>query len=375
MVDRNVRVLIGTRKGGYIAETDTKRRKWKVRGPFQSGRDVYHIAPDPRRPGDVYAAVNSGFWGPMLFRSRDWGHRWKEIPPPQMPVSGRRPPPTPGADTPIRPVVNLWHLEPGAANEPRSLYLGIDPASLWRSDDSGASWGPVPGINAHPTQPEWTPGFGGLCLHTILIDPDHPRRMYVGISAAGTFRSDDGGDHWNPVNQGVVVSFRPVKRPPFGQCVHKVAFDSGDPSILYRQDHDGIYVSHDRMDRWVRIGRPLPDDFGFVVATAPTRPGEAFFVPLDKSSRITKEGHFQIYRWTDRSRRWQPLVKPGAFPGEFGTHREGLATDALDPAGIYLGTTTGQLFWSSDNGKKWDLLPYHFPGIHSVTVASPGSAR
>jgi len=367
-----VRVFVGTRKGGYVVEGDRRRTKWSVKGPFQPGRDVFHIAADPRQEGAVYAAVNSGFFGPMLLRSTDWGSKWSEIPPPMMTVMAKRPKPNPDGTPPSHPIVNLWHLEPGPANEPKSLYLGVDPASLYRSDDRGNSWESVTGLNEHETRPKWNPGAGGLCLHTVLIDPSKPSRRYVGISAAGTFKSDDGGEHWRPANRGVKVSFLPDPDPPFGQCVHKVALDPLRPETVYRQDHDGIYISRDAMESWTRIGKPLDTDFGFVVATAPALPGTAFFVPLQGESR-TMKGGVQVYRWTEKDRKWTPMVKGQPWRGDIGTHREGLAADALDPAGLYLGTTTGELFFSNDAAKSWGQVPYHFPGIHSVSVASPAA--
>jgi len=369
-----VQVWVGTRKGGYLLESDRRRRKWMVHPPFQVGREVYRIAPDPRHPGTVYTAANSGWWGPLLFRSRNGGRSWTEVSVPGTPRLGRRQPPVVTPSTGF-PITNLWQVTPGPPNEPRTVFLGVDPASLWRSDDEGASWVPVPGLNDHPTRKAWNPGAGGLCLHTLVIDPENPRRMYAGISAAGTFRTDDGGEHWTPRNHGVLAPFLPDPKPEVGQCVHKFALDPVNPAVLYRQDHGGIYVSRDRADHWTRIGRGLADDFGMVVATAAHLPGEAFFAPLREDARLMLGGQFQVYRWTDRARRWTPLVAKGTWPGGYGTHREGLATDDLDPSGLYVGTTTGQLFWSADAGRRWSLVPYQFPAIHSVAVNTLEPAR
>jgi hypothetical protein len=372
MVERKVRVLVGTRKGGYVLESNTTRKKWSVRGPFHEGGDVFHIAADPRHPGTLYAAVNNGWWGPMLMRSRNWGAKWNEVTVPQTPPRSQREAPV-EAPSPKYPIKNLWHVAPGRAAEPRTVFLGVDPASLWRSDDEGDSWAALPGLNEHPTRNKWNPGAGGMCLHTILLDPTHPKRMHVGISAAGTFRSDDDGEHWTTTNRGVTADFLPKPTPEVGQCVHKVALDSGNSSVLYRQDHCGIYVSRNAAETWTRVGRPLTDDFGMAVATAPSRPGEAFFVPLQSMTRLVEGGHFQVYRWTDKTRAWSPLLGKKQWVGGFGMHRDGMATDALDPAGVYVGTTTGQLFWTADGGKRWGLVPYQFPGIQSVEVSSPGS--
>jgi photosystem II stability/assembly factor-like uncharacterized protein len=202
-----------------------------------------------------------------------------------------------------------------------------------------------------------------------------PRRMYAGISAAGTFRSDDGGEHWTVLNSGVRADFLPNKLPEVGQCVHKVVMDSADPATLYRQDHCGIYASHDRAESWKRVGGSLPDDFGMAVASAPPLPGSAFFVPMTGETRLIPGGRIQVHRWSDRARKWTALERGNPWPRDYGTHREGLATDSMGPAGIYLGTTTGQLFWSADGGARWDKMPYQFLAIHSVEVSGPSTGR
>lgn len=371
---KQVRVLVGTRKGGYVVESDFARKKWKVGPLFGSGREVFHISGDPRHPGQLYAAVNSGFWGPMVLQSSDWGKKWKETPAPLTPSGkDRKPmfdPDSPSAPVP-RPVNNLWHFEPGPESEPKQLFLGVDPHALYRSEDLGKTWEAVNSINDHPTKSRWNPGFGGPCLHTIIIHPTDPKTMYVGMSAAGMFKTTDGGDSWVPANKGVETPFLPEKYPEVGQCVHKVVLDSENPEVAYRQDHGGIYVSHNGMASWDRIGKSLPEDFGFGVAVAKSLPGRAFFVPLFGESRTTMNGGFQVYEWNDLKRKWRTLMAPTKFPGDFGIHREGIACDALDPAGIYAGTTTGQLFLSPDAGRSWQQVPYQFPAIHSVAIAGP----
>lgn len=371
MADKKVRILVGTRKGGYVVEGDVSRRKWRIASQLQKGTEVFHMTADPRHRGDLYACVNSWLWGPVLYRSRDYGKTWSEIGTPMMDSTKTRPPRfdgNPDTPAPVYPIANLWHLEPGHESEPETLFLGVDPYSLYRSEDLGKSWEPVPGLNDHPTKAKWNPGNGGPCLHTILIDPTRRNRIYAGISAAGLFRSEDAAKSWAPANQGVETPFQPEKFPAVGQCVHKVALDPARPDTLYRQDHGGIYVSHNAGERWERIGKPLGDDFGFVVATARSLPGRAFFVPLLSEPRVTPRGGFQVHQWTESTKKWKALMPPSRFPGEFGTHREGMACDALDPAGIYVGTTTGQLFVSPDAGKTWSEVPYQFPAIHSVSV-------
>jgi photosystem II stability/assembly factor-like uncharacterized protein len=370
---QEVRILVGTRKGLHVVKGDLRRRSWKIGSPSLDMNDVYHVVADPRHPGSLYAAANSTFWGPMVQQSLDWGKTWNEIATPLTPVKKDRTAPADPQNPPTRPVANLWHLEPGPEEDRNSIYLGGDPHLLFRSTDLGASWEPVESINGHPDRKNWSPGNGGPCLHTIVLDPRDARRMYIGMSSVGTFRSEDGGRNWVPTNKSVECPFLPEGKrfPETGQCVHKVAIDRGDPDTFYRQDHGGIYVSHDRMDSWTRIGQPLGDDFGFGVAAPPARSGIAYFVRLD-GFRTTKE-FFQVEEWNDKTRRWKMLVRPNAFPGRFCVLREGIATDSLDPPGIYVGTTTGQLFVSPDAGKTWQLLPYVFPEIRSVSVGGPSA--
>jgi len=369
-----VRILVGTRKGTYVVTGDAKRKSWKVGPAAHEGSEVYHVVADPRHPGTIYAAVNNGFWGPMLQKSTNWGKTWKEITTPLTPSGKDRKPMFNEEDPttpPRRPLNNLWHIEPGLPSEPKTLFVGADPHLLFRSDDLGTTWSPINAINDHPDRKNWAPGAGGACLHTILLDPNDPKRMYIGLSAVGTFRTEDGGETWKPVNKGVMAPFLPNKYPETGQCVHHVAADAADPDTFYRQDHGGMYVSHNRMDSWTRIGKPLGDDFGFCVASPGSAPGTAYFVRLDGKARVTGEGYLQVYQWNDKNRAWKKLLGPKDFPGHFGVQREGIAADNLSPAGVYVGTTTGQLFYSADAGKRWKLLPFQFPGIHSVSVVGP----
>src|SRR5580700_2013628 len=342
MAKGKVAVWLGTRKGTYALTSDSRRRKWAVKGPFHAGNDVFHVTADPRDPRYVYALVNSGWFGPRVFRSKDGGRKWAEVAPPMMALGKDRDHDEMGAAKP-GPIVNLWHLTPGADDAPGTLFLGVDPGMLFRSDDRGDSWQPLDGLNHHPTRPKWNPGAGGMCLHSIVLDPTRPKRMYVGISAAGVFRSDDGGEHWTPKNVGVEVSFQPDKTPEVGQCVHKIVLDPADPTTVYRQDHDGIHVSRDSADHWTRVGKVLDHDFGFVVTAPKALPGGAFFAPLEPISRLGSGGQLQVYRWSEKSRKFSTTVKGRPFPGDLGTHRDAMDSDWLDPAGIYLGTTTGQL--------------------------------
>ncbi len=376
MARTKVRVYVGTRKGGYMAESDASRRKWRVGPVFDGGRDVFHVRADPRHPGEVYSAANDWMVGPILQRSSDWGKTWKEVTTPLMPVSSQREAKFEAdAEEVRRPkhaLTNLWHIEPGHEDQPDTLWAGADPHMLFKSEDRGKSWRAMSGINEHPTKKDWGPGAGGPCLHTILLDPTDPRRLYVGLSAAGTFASEDGGESFHPVNKGVETPFQPTKYPEVGQCVHHVVLDPADPKIAYRQDHGGMYVSHDRMEHWKRIGKFFDDDFGFAVASAAAQPGRAYFVPLEGHSRVTAQGGLQVFEWNDPKKKWRPLMSTQRFPGHFGVQREGINTDTLDSAGIYVGTTTGQLLVSPDAGKSWLKVPYQFPAIHSVSASVEG---
>ena len=371
-----IRILLGTRKGTYVVSGDAKRKSWKVGPVAHEGSEVYHVVADPRHPGTLYAAVNNAFWGPMLQKSTNWGKSWKEIATPLTPVTKDRTPMF-NEENPTAPVSralnNIWHIEPGLPSEPNRLYLGADPHLLFRSADLGKTWTPIDAINNHPKRKDWAPGAGGACLHTILLDPRDSNRWYIGLSAVGTFRTEDGGKTWTPTNKGVITPFLPNKHPETGQCVHHVAADAADPDTFYRQDHGGMYVSHNRMDSWTRIGKPLGDDFGFCVTSPAKAPGTAYFVRLDGKARVTGEGHFQVEQWNDKTRTWRKLLSSTAFPGHFGVQREGIASDALSPAGVYVGTTTGQLFYTADAGRTWRQLPFQFPGIHSVSVAGPAA--
>lgn len=374
MADKKVRILVGTRKGGYVVESDKSRKKWKIASQFQAGADVFHVVADPRHPGDLYACANSTFFGPVPYKSSDYGKTWAEIGTPMMEPTKTRPPlfdGNPDTPAPTYAVKNLWHIEPGHESEPKSLFMGIDPFSLHRSDDLGKSWQPLPGLNNHPTKAKWNPGNGGPCLHTIIVDPTRPKRIYAGISAAGLFRSDDEGEHWALANKGVETPFQPEKYPEVGQCVHKVAMDAARSDTLYRQDHGGIYVSHNAGAKWERMGKTLKDDFGFGVASAKSLPGKAFFIPLAGESRTTYGGGLQVHQWSEATKKWTTLMPASRFPGNYANHREGIACDALDPAGIYVGTTTGQLIVSPDSGKSWNQVPFQFPAIHSVSISNP----
>jgi photosystem II stability/assembly factor-like uncharacterized protein len=319
------------------------------------------MAFDTRDGKTIYAAVNSGHFGPTVQRSRNFGKTWDNAEnPPRFPEgSGLQ-------------VENIWHVEPGSADEPDTVYAGVAPAALFRSDDGGNSWQMNQNLNNHPSRAEWQPGAGGLCLHSILVDPAHPKRMYVGISAVGVLKSEDAGKTWNLKNKNVRADFLADKYPEFGQCVHKLVMDPKRPDSLYQQNHCGVYRSSDAAENWVEISKGLPSTFGFPLATHPHE-SERFYVIQEDGdfSRVMANREFAVYETENAGRTWKKRSK--GMPKEkayVGCYREGLATDQLDPAGVYVATRMGHLFHSTDEGKSWRLIAQWLPPIYSVSTAT-----
>jgi hypothetical protein len=266
----------------------------------------------------------------------------------------------------------LWHIEPGARNEPGVLYAGSAPAALFRSEDSGKSWEVVPGLLRHPSRKDWSPGFGGLGLHSIQVDPNNPQRMLIAISAAGAFRTENGGKTWTSINRAVARYVGAPKGSEVGSCVHKLLLQPGIPGRVYQQNHVGVYQSDDYGDTWFAIHKGLPFDFGFGLALNPNRPEQCYVVPLDPdgySWRATP-GALRVYGWNANKRKWTTFEK--GLPGH-GAHvnvlREGLSSDTLDPAGIYMGTGNGQVYCSADEGRSWGLAVENLPPVLSVSAA------
>jgi photosystem II stability/assembly factor-like uncharacterized protein len=356
-----VNVLLGTRKGAFILQSDARRRTWKMRGPFLKGSSVFHLVFDKRDGRTIYAGVNSGHFGSTVQMTKDFGKTWGNAKkPPRFPESS-------GLS-----VENVWHVEPGLADEPDVLYAGVAPAALFRSSDGGNSWELNEGLNNHPTRSQWQPGAGGLCLHSIVLDPSNPKRLYVGISAVGVMKSEDGGRTWNPKNKNVRANFSPVKYPEFGQCVHKLVRDPKKPSNLYQQNHCGVYRSEDAAESWVEISKGLPSGFGFPMTTHPHDSDRFYVVPEEGDFfRAAPNKQFAVFETQNAGRAWKKRSK--GLPTEnayMGCFREGLATDELDPAGVYVGTRMGHLFHSADEGKTWRLIAQWLPPIQSVSTAT-----
>src|ERR1700674_767365 len=357
-----IRVLVGTRKGAFVFTSDARRRSWKHDGPHFAGQSVYHFLGDARdgRPA-LFAAVSSNWFGSDIHRSYDQGRKWQPT------RGGLRFAEDSGLSTKC-----VWHIRPGRQEEPGVVYAGVDPAGLFKSADGGESWSEVPGLNRHPTRSRWTPGAGGLIVHTVLLDPENAQRMYVGISAAGVFRSDDGGVTWQPRNRNTRADFLPEKLPELGQCVHKLVMAPGMPDKLYQQNHCGVYRTENGGDDWKDIARGLPSRFGFPIVVHPHEANTIWVIPMvGAEMRAFPGGEPAVYRSTDGGRHWR---KQGRGLPSRNAHllvlREAFAPDQHDPAGLYFGTETGQLFYSSNEGQEWHLLADFLPPILSVETSA-----
>jgi photosystem II stability/assembly factor-like uncharacterized protein len=351
-------LLCGTRKGLFLFTSDN-RRDWRRSGPFLRGKEINHAIFD-HRTSRVYATENDAWFGSGIARSEDLGLNWT--------TAAQNP--TFAAETGLK-LDRIWHLEPGPDSSPEVLYAGTAPAALFRSADGGSSWSEVAGLTSHPTRPLWHPGAGGLCLHSIVLDPLRPERMFAGISAVGVFRTDDSGKTWRPVNRGTRAEFMPDKYPEFGQCVHKLLMAPGENGTLYQQNHCGVYQSADAGESWREITAGLPSDFGFPLAVHPRDPQTVFVLPLQGAEfRCPPGGKLQVYRSRDGGNHWDALGK--GLPSEhafLSVYREGMASDQGDPAGVYFGTNTGKLFTSTDEGDSWTLLADNLPPIFSVSIS------
>lgn len=355
---RAVVLLIGTQKGLFRLEAGPDRARWRIEGPLVAGYEISHAIPDPRRPGTCFLAANHPIWGAHVYRSRDWGRNWEALPePPHHP---------PGAfDEALRAI---WYLAPGHADAPDTIFAGIDPPGLFVSEDAGRSWSAVDGLNRHPSRSTWEPSRGGFYVHSVYVDPRTADRMYAAVSAGGAFRTDDGGRNWTPVNRGVRAENLPQHAPETGHNIHRLLMHPAAPDRLYRQCYNGTYVSDDRGEHWTEITAGLPSDFGYALASSP-RDADSLFVIPEQSSHIRcpVDGRLRVYTTRDRGGSWRALTE--GLPQEHvyvTVLREALDVDALDPPGVYFGTTGGHLFVSNDGGASWTMLYAFLPRILSV---------
>jgi hypothetical protein len=360
----DVLLMVGTTKGAFLLRSDSARKEWEVGGPYFPGRAIYAFAYDDRGGRNrLWTAVNSSFWGSYLSASNDFGQGWTE---PE--TYGVRFPE--GSELSVK---QIWQIEAGHESEPDTLYCGVEPAALFKSRNAGETWSLVEGLHNHPHRPQWQPGGGGLCLHTILPDSSNSKRLHVAISTGGHYRTDDGGETWAARNVGVRAQFLPPDQryPEFGQCVHKIDSHPSNPDRIFLQNHWGLYRSDNGGDSWTDIANGVPSDFGFPIVVDYNDPNCAYIVPLESDEfRCTPEAKLRVYRTRDAGASWQALTNGLPQENAFETVlRDGMSGDALDPMGMYFGTRNGKLFGSNDAGESWQAIAKGLPPIVCVKTA------
>ena len=365
----SVRVLVGTRKGGFILTSDGTRDRWHVSGPHFGGWEIYHIKGSPADPNRLYASQSSGWFGQVIQRSNDGGQTWEPAGN-QFAYEG-----VPGThqwyDGTPHPweFKRVWHLEP-SLTDPDVVYAGVEDAALFRSTDGAKTWQEMPGLRGHGSGSKWTPGAGGLCLHTILLDPTNANRMFIAISAAGAFRSDDRGQSWTAINQGLRSQYIPDPTAEVGHCVHRIGMHRSRPNVLFMQKHWDVMRSDNAGDLWTEISGNLPTDFGFVLDVHAHEPETIYVVPIKSDSEhYPPDGKLRVYRSRSGGNEWEPLSK--GLPQEncyVNILRDAMSVDALDPCGIYFGTTGGQVYGSANAGDSWNAIVRDLPPVLSVEV-------
>jgi photosystem II stability/assembly factor-like uncharacterized protein len=385
-----VRVLVGTKKGAFILSSDGKRDRWDVSGPFFAGWEIYHMKGSPVDPERIYVSQTSGWFGQLLQASNDGGKTWfqpgvkpEDATPQWPPVKSNRfvydssnetgKPLTThqwydGTQKPWE-FKRVWHVEP-SLTDANTVYAGVEDAAIFRSTDGGVSWNEMPGLRGHGTGPDWQPGAGGMCLHSIILDPSDPERMYIAISAAGAFRTDDGGESWKPINKGLYSKYIPNPTADVGHCVHHIAMNPARPGTLFMQKHWDVMRSDDAGDHWTKISGNLPTDFGFVIDINSNEPDTVYVVPIKSDSEhFPLEGRLRVYRSRTGGNEWEELGK--GLPEKdcyVNVLRDAMAVDKLDNCGVYFGTTGGQVYVSPDGGDSWKAIVHDLPAVLSVEV-------
>jgi photosystem II stability/assembly factor-like uncharacterized protein len=362
-----VRVLVGTRKGAFILTADGSRERWDVDGPHFGGWEIYHLKGSPVDPNRIYASQSSDWFGQVIHRSDDGGRTWQTVGN-EFAYEG-----TPGThqwydDTPHPwDFKRVWHLEP-SLTDPDVVYAGVEDAALFRSDDGGQTWRELPGLREHDTAGIWQPGAGGLCLHTVILDPSDPDRIYIAISAAGAFRTDDGGRSWKPINQGLHSDYIPDANALVGHCVHHVAMHPSRPGVLFMQKHWDVMRSDNGGDNWYEVSDNLPSDFGFVIDVHAHEPETIYVVPIKSDSEhYPPDGKLRVYRSRSGGNGWEALTN--GLPQKdcyVNVLRDAMSVDKLDPCGVYFGTTGGQVYASADGGDNWTAIVHDLPAVLSV---------
>jgi photosystem II stability/assembly factor-like uncharacterized protein len=370
----NVRVLVGTKKGAFILTADGKRQQWQVSGPHFAGWEIYHVKGSPVDPNRLYASQTSGWFGQIIQRSGDGGATWAPVGN-KFTYDG-----VPGThqwyDGTPHPweFKRVWHLEP-SLTDAETVYAGVEDAALFKSTDGGTNWEELSGLRGHGAAngthaPLWQPGAGGMCLHTILLDPADANRMYIAISAAGAFRTDDGGKNWKPINKGLVSDMMPEPTAEVGHCVHHVAMHPARPGVLFMQKHWDVMRSDNAGESWREVSGNLPTDFGFVIDIHAHEPETLYVVPIKSDSEhFPIDGKLRVYRSRTGGNEWEPLGK--GLPERdcyVNVLRDAMAVDSLEECGVYFGTTGGQVYASADAGDRWAPIAEHLPAVLSVEV-------
>ena len=349
-----VLILLGTKKGCFILESDMGRRSWELRGPFCETWPLNHVKADPET-GAIYGGGGNEWFGPAVWKSENLGASWTHSSAGLAYLEGEE------------PIKTVWSVAPASGR----LYAGVEPAGLFLSDDGGQSWRHIEGLRDHPTRPHWQPGGAGLILHSLVPHPDDDDQIWVGISSVGVFHTADGGATWEPRNRGTRSDYMPEEQryPEYGQCVHCLVRAPGEGDRLYQQNHCGMYRSEDGGRRWQSIEAGLPSSFGFPAAVHPRDPATLYLVPLngDIAGRYVPDAQAAVWRTRDGGGSWQALRE--GLPQSnvfFGVLRQAMATDRLEPAGVYFGTNSGELYASADEGDSWRRIAQHLPLITSV---------
>ncbi len=365
----SVRVLVGTRKGAFVLSSDARRDKWEVNGPFFGGWEIYHLKASPSDPDRLYASQSSSWFGQVIQRSSDGGKTWE-------PVGNKF---LYEGDTGTHQWYDgtphpwefkrVWHLEP-SPTDPETVYAGVEDAALFRTIDGGRSWHELTGLRGHGSGAAWAPGAGGMCLHTIVLDSGNPARMFVAISAAGAFRTDDGGATWRPINRGLKSEGIPNPTAEVGHCVHRIAMHRSRPDVLFMQKHWDVMRSNDAGDSWHEVSGNLPTDFGFAIDVHAHDPETIYVVPFTSDSEhYPPDGKLRVYRSRTGGNDWEALTK--GLPQRdcyVNVLRDAMAVDSLDSCGVYFGTTGGQVYASADAGDTWAPIVRDLPPVLSVEV-------
>jgi photosystem II stability/assembly factor-like uncharacterized protein len=385
-----VRVLVGTRKGAFILSSDGKREHWDVSGPHFAGWEIYHLKGSPVDPNRLYASQSSGWFGQLIQRSNDGGKTWETPGGEAMPKPGAPPPGKSNkfvydtSDATGKPLTThqwydgtqhpwefkrVWHLEP-SLTDPDEVYAGVEDAALFRTTDGAHTWKEVAGLRGHGTGPKWQPGAGGLCLHTIILDAKNPKRMFIAISAAGAFRTDDGGTTWRPINRGLHSPYIPDPNAEIGHCVHHIAMHPARPGVLFMQKHWDVMRSDNAGDSWQEVSGNLPTDFGFVIDVHAHEPETIYVVPIKSDGEhFVPDGKLRVYRSRNGGNEWEALTKGLPQANCYvNVLRDAMAVDSLDKCGVYFGTSGGQVYASADAGDNWSPIVHDLPAVLSVEV-------